>query len=119
MTLVLLFILLGLFTGALSGLIGIGGGLITVPAFVYVFGFSQHLAQGTTLAMLIPPIGIFAAYAYYQQGQVNFQAALFVALGFVLGSYLSARYALKLPDHLLSKIFGSCLLVVAVKMLLQ
>lgn len=113
------FILLGIFTGIISGLVGIGGGLITVPVLVYLFGFSQHLAQGTTLAMLIPPIGLFATYSYYQQGQVNLKVALLIALGFVIGSYFGAKYALQLPDHLLTKIFGFFLLIIAFKMIFQ
>ncbi|MEM7592613.1 MAG: TSUP family transporter, partial [Cyanobacteria bacterium P01_A01_bin.83] len=67
----LLYIILGLFAGILSGLIGIGGGVMIVPSLVFLFGFSQQEAQGTTLGLLVPPIGILAAWTYYQQGYVN------------------------------------------------
>lgn len=109
----ILYIVIGVFAGIISGLIGIGGGVIIVPCLIYIFGFSQHAAQGTTLAMLIPPIGLLAAWAYYKQGHVNLPVAGLICLGFVLGGYFGAKIAIGFSEVLLRKIFGVCLLVIA------
>jgi len=114
---VLLYLLLGLIAGILSGLIGIGGGIIIVPALVFLFGFSQHQAQGTTLALLVPPIGILAAWTYYRQGDVDLKIAAIVALGFFFGGLLGARLATGLSNVVLEKIFGVSLLLIALKMI--
>lgn len=79
---IVLYILLGLVAGFTSGLIGIGGGVIIVPALVFLFGLSQHKAQGTTLALLIPPIGLLAVWTYFKQGYVDFKIAIFICIGF-------------------------------------
>ncbi len=113
----LLYILLGAFAGALSGLIGIGGGVIIVPSLIFLFGFSQPEAQGTTLGLLVPPIGILAAWTYYQQGYVNLKVAALICLGFVLGGFLGAKLAIKLPSNILEKVFGIVLLSIALKMI--
>lgn len=115
----LLYTVIGLFAGTISGLIGIGGGVIIVPCLIYIFGFSQQAAQGTTLAMLVPPIGILAALAYYKQGHVNLLVAGLLCLGFVLGGYLGAKFAIGLPEVILRKIFGVCLLFIAGYMLIK
>ena len=115
---ILLYILLGLAAGALSGLIGIGGGVIIVPALILLFGLSQHEAQGTTLALLIPPIGILAVWTYYKQGNVNLEIAGFMCVGFFVGSLLGARLATNLSNVALQKVFGVALLLIALKMLL-
>src|SRR3990170_2654945 len=103
----LLYILLGLIAGALSGLIGIGGGIIIVPALIFMFGFTQHQAQGTTLAMMVPPIGILAAWAYYTQGYVDIKAAALLCAGFVIGGYLGGKAAVSLSTPVLTKAFGA------------
>ena len=113
-----LFILLGLVAGMLSGLIGIGGGVIIVPALLFAFGFTQHEAQGTTLALMVPPIGLPAAWAYYKHGDINFEAALLVCVGFFLGGFLGAKLAVRIPNEILERAFGLAMLGVAVKMLL-
>lgn len=113
----LLCVLIGLGAGILSGLIGIGGGVIVVPALVYIFKMPQHYAQGTTLAMLVPPIGILAAYTYYRQGYVNLKFAAFIALGFFLGGLLGAKLAVHLPNEVLKRIFGFAMLLIALKMI--
>jgi uncharacterized membrane protein YfcA len=113
-----LFVLLGLVAGGVSGLVGIGGGIIIVPALVMLFGFSQKLAQGTTLALLVPPIGILAAYAYYQNGLVDVRAAALIVVGFVAGSFLGARYVAHLSNATVTRIFAVFLIVVAVRMLI-
>ncbi len=112
------YILLGIAAGVLSGLIGIGGGVIIVPALVFLFGFSQHQAQGTTLALLVPPIGILAAWTYYKQGYVDIRIAALVAFGFLLGSVFGARIATGLSNAILEKVFGVALLLIAIKMIL-
>lgn len=111
------YILLGLAAGVLSGLVGIGGGILIIPALVYLFGFTQQQAQGTTLALMVPPIGILAAWAYYQQGQVDLKVAGLICAGFVVGGWLGAKLAVSIPNHLLQKIFGAFLLLVSLKML--
>ncbi len=111
------YILLGLLAGALSGVIGIGGGVIIVPALVFLFGMSQHNAQGTTLALLIPPIGILAAWTYYKVGYVDLKVAALVAIGFFAGSFLGARIAIHLSETMLERIFGFALLLIALKMI--
>jgi uncharacterized membrane protein YfcA len=114
---ILLYVLLGVAAGIFSGLIGIGGGIIIIPALVFFFGLSQHQAQGTTLALLVPPIGLLAAWSYYTQGYVNIKIAAFVCLGFFAGGYLGARVAAGLSDLLLQKVFGTALLLIALKLL--
>jgi len=118
MTDTLLLLLLGLVAGILSGLIGIGGGIIIVPALVFIFGLTQHQAQGTTLALMVPPIGILAAWTYYQKGFVDLRIAALVCAGFVVGGLLGAKLATNLSNVILEKIFGVALLLVALKMIL-
>ena len=112
-----LLLALGLFSGAMSGLIGIGGGVLLTPALVYLLNYSQQQAQGTTLALLLPPISIFAAWVYYQKGYVDVRAAVLICLGFVFGSLLGARLAVELPSGMLSKIFGVAMLGIAIRMI--
>jgi len=114
-----IFIVLGLAAGLLSGLVGVGGGIIVVPALVFIMGFTQHQAQGTTLAMMVPPIGLLAAWAYWSQGHVDLRAALLLCAGFFLGGYLGGKAAVSLSTPALTKAFGAVLLVVSVKMLLS
>ena len=116
MTNIILYLILGLLAGGFSGLIGIGGGIIIVPALVFFFGLSQHQAQGTTLAMLVPPIGILAAWTYYKDGYVDLKIALFIAMGFIVGSLAGAKLATNLPVAALEKIFGVVLILVGIKM---
>jgi uncharacterized membrane protein YfcA len=116
MTDIVKLLLLGLVAGGLSGLIGIGGGIVIVPALIFLFGFTQQQAQGTTLALLVPPIGILAAWTYYRQGFVNVQAAALIAAGFVIGSLLGARWATGLTNEALGRLFGVVLIAIGVKM---
>ena len=114
----LAYVLLGLAAGALSGLIGIGGGIIIVPALVFFFGFTQLKAQGTTIALMVPPIGLLAAWTYYQKGYVDIKVAALVCLGFVVGGLVGANVATGLSNVVLEKVFGVILLFIALKMLL-
>jgi uncharacterized membrane protein YfcA len=113
---IILYILLGLGAGILSGVVGIGGGVLIVPALVFLFGFSQQQAQGTTLALLVPPIGILAAWTYYQHGFVNVKVAAFIAVGFILGSLFGARFAVGISNTMLEKIFGVMIILIGLKM---
>ncbi|MFZ1979044.1 MAG: TSUP family transporter [Bacteroidota bacterium] len=114
---IVLYILLGLLAGIFSGLIGIGGGIIIVPSLVILFGLTQHQAQGTTLAMMIPPIGILAAWTYYKQGNVDIKIAALIAAGFFFGSLLGAKISIGLSDAVLQKVFGTALLLISLKMI--
>jgi len=114
-SIVLILIAIGLIAGTLSGLLGIGGAIVIVPALVYFLGFNQHLAQGTSLAVI--PVTIFAAYNYFKAGQVNVKFALILAACFLIGSLVGSKFALNVPANILKKIFGVLLLFVAAKML--
>jgi uncharacterized membrane protein YfcA len=111
------FIILGLGAGTLSGLIGIGGGVLIVPALVFLFKFTQHRAEGTTLALLIPPIGILAVLPYFKQGNVDVRAAAFICVGFLFGGLLGGHLANGLSNAALQKVFGAALVLIGVKML--
>lgn len=113
----LIVIVIGLITGALSGMLGIGGAVIMIPALVFLLGYSQQSAQGTSLAVMLPPIGIFAAYNYYRAGHVDIKIALILAAAFIAGSYFGSKFALNLPQALLKKLFAVLLLLVAARML--
>lgn len=102
----LFFVLIGLGAGVLSGLFGIGGGVLIVPALVYGMGFSQKTATGTSLAVLLPPIGIAAVMQYYRGGHVDFRAGLLIAASMLLGGWLGARFALQLEPKILKSLFG-------------
>jgi uncharacterized membrane protein YfcA len=112
-----LYLLLGLVAGTLSGLIGIGGGTIIVPALVFLFGMPQHQAQGTTLALLVPPIGILAAWTYYKGGYVDLPIAALICTGFLFGGLLGAKFATSLSNIVLERIFGIALLLISLKMI--
>ena len=116
-TLVIL-VIIGLFTGMLAGMLGIGGGLIVIPALMLFMGFSQHAAQGTSLAMMLPPIGIVAAWNYYKAGHVDIKIALILAVAFIAGSLFGSKLAVGMSENLLKKIFSVFLILVALKMLL-
>ena len=113
-----LYLLLGLIAGILSGLIGIGGAIIIIPSLVLFFGLSQHMAQGTTLALMVPPIGLLAAWTYYRAGFVDLKIAALICAGFFFGGLIGARFATEISDQLLRKIFGIVLLLASLRMIL-
>jgi uncharacterized membrane protein YfcA len=116
---ILSLILIGILAGVLSGLVGVGGGIIMVPLLVMFFGFNQHQAQGTSLAVLAVPVTAVAVFNYYKEGQINVKYAAIIAVFFVVGSIFGSKFALTLDQKLLKKIFAVVLLVIAGKMLLD
>ncbi len=113
----LLLAIIGMAAGILSGMIGIGGGIIVVPALVFILGFSQQQAQGTSLGLLLLPVGILAVMNYYKQGFIDVKVVGIMGLTFILGGWLGSKLALSLPQEIIKKIFAFVLIVVAVKML--
>ena len=125
----LLFI--GLFAGIASGYVGIGGGIIIIPSLIYFLGLGQHQAQGVSLALMLPPIGVLAFYKYYQSGSFNLEIegqiienklliyALIMAVFFVIGGWLGAKWSLKTPVHVVKLVFGSFMLYASIKMILS
>ncbi|MEO5591093.1 MAG: sulfite exporter TauE/SafE family protein [Chitinophagaceae bacterium] len=114
---ILLLVIIGLAAGILSGMIGIGGGIIIVPALVFVLGFTQQQAQGTSLGLLLLPVGILAVMNYYKQGFIDIKVVGIMSVTFILGGWLGSKIALSLPQETVKKIFAIILIVVAVKML--
>lgn len=114
---IILFIILGLVAGAFSGLVGIGGATIIIPALVLLSGLSQHAAQGTTLATMVPPIGLLAAWTYYKAGYVDLKIAGLICIGFFIGGLFGAELATQISGQILRKIFGVFLLIVSLRMI--
>ncbi len=115
-TTLIILILIGLAAGAFSGLVGLGGGIIMIPAMVLFLGMSQYMAQGTSLAVMLPPIGILAAYNYWKAGELNLKFALIIAVTFVIGSYFGSKFALNIPQDSMRKIFAIFLLIMAINL---
>lgn len=111
------FLVAGFLTGIIGGLFGVGGGEIFIPLLIYIFGFSQHQAQGTSLAVLLPPIGLLAALRYYHSGYVDFRVAGLLAVGFFLGASIGALGATHIHGDWLRKFFGVFLLIVSLHMI--
>lgn len=112
-------ILIGIIAGIAGGLFGIGGGVVIIPALVLAFGFSQHMAQGVSVAAMLPPIGALAAYKYWKEGNVNWLVAMSVAAGFLIGGYFGASFANLIHPKWMKKIFGVFLIVVALQMIFK
>ena len=113
----LLYLVIGLVSGALTAVIGTGAGLVIIPALIFLAHFGTKTAIGTSLVLLLPPVGIFAAYTYWRHGSVNIKAGLLIILGFLIGSYILSRYAANLPSQVLTRIFGAAAIGIGVKML--
>ncbi|BCW97689.1 MAG: UPF0721 transmembrane protein [Armatimonadota bacterium] len=111
-----LYAIVGLAAGVLSGFFGIGGGVIIVPALVFIFGLSQHQAQGTSLAVFALPVGLIGAYTYWKEGSVVVPGALVLAAGIFIGSYFGASRAVVLPEDALRRAFAIVLIIVALRM---
>ena len=109
----------GIGAGILAGMIGIGGGLVIVPALVYFFKMNQHTAQGTSLAVLLPPSGLFAFLEYYKAGHVDVGLAVVIVIGVLAGGYFGGSWAQQLSGPALRKLFAVMMMIIAVKMFLQ
>jgi uncharacterized protein len=119
MTTIVSLLIIGLLAGMLSGLVGVGGGIIMVPMLVLLLGFSQHQAQGTSLAVLVVPVTAIAVFNYYKEGYINWKYAAVIAVFFVVGTYFGSKLALSLDQKMLKKIFSIVLIIIAGKMLLE
>jgi uncharacterized membrane protein YfcA len=114
---ILIIIVVGVAAGILSGLVGVGGGIIIVPALVYFIGFSQKTAQGTSLALIMLPVGIFGVMQYYKQGHVDYKIVAILAIGFLAGSFFGSKLALSISQETLKKVFAILMIIIAIKML--
>jgi len=112
---ILLLLSIGLAAGIIGGGLGVGGGIIVIPALVFFLGFSQHTAQGTNVFMMLPPIGILAVYNYYQKGLVDVKAALILMIAFIIGAYFGSKVAIFLPEKIVKKIFAIMLFLTSLK----
>lgn len=116
-TTIIILLIIGLVAGMLSGMVGVGGGIIIVPALVYFLAFSQKSAQGTSLGILLLPVGILAVTEYYKQGHIDVKVVLMVSAGFLIGGFFGSKLAVVLPEQTLKKIFALMLILTAIKML--
>ena len=115
---IVLLLLIGLAAGFLGGLVGIGGGVLIVPALVLLLGLSQHMAQGISLAMILFPVGILGVINYYKNGFVDLRFAGLLAIGFFAGSYLGSKFSLSLPQDTVRKIFAIVMILLSIKLLM-
>ena len=113
----LILILIGIAAGMLGGMVGVGGGIIIVPALVFFLGFSQKMAQGTSLGILLLPVGILGVWQFYKQGYVDMRVVLIISFGFFVGSYFGSKIALSLSQETVKKVFAILMIIVAVKLL--
>ena len=111
------YLAIGVGAGVMGGLFGIGGATIVVPCLIFLAGYSQHQAQGTMLAAMVPPVALLAAWKYYHAGYVNLSAAVLLAIGFFCGGYFGAQFAALLSGALLRRLFGLLLLALALRMI--
>lgn len=114
---ILILLLIGVAAGMLGGMVGVGGGIIIVPSLVYFLGMSQLNAQGTSLALILLPVGILGVIQYHKQGYVDYKVVLMLALGFVLGSFFGSKISLSLPQETVKKFFAILMILIAIKML--
>ncbi len=116
-TTIIILIIIGLCAGILSGLVGVGGGIIMVPMFVIFLGITQHNAQGMSLAVMLPPVTFLAVYNYHKAGEVDWKLALIASAVFIIGGFIGSKLALKIDQAILKKVFGFFMLIVAIKMM--
>lgn len=116
-TTVLTLVLIGVAAGMLSGFVGVGGGIIIVPALMWALGYTQHMATGTSLAVLLLPVGIFAVINYHRAGNLNWPAALIISGTFVVGAYFGSKLSLSLPPDVVKKVFGGVMILAALKLI--
>ncbi|MFO7863007.1 MAG: sulfite exporter TauE/SafE family protein [Salinivirgaceae bacterium] len=116
---IFILILIGMLAGFVGGMMGVGGGVVVIPALVFILGFTQREAQGTAQLFMLPPIGILAVWNYYKEGYVNVKYGLILAAAFVIGGYVGSLISVELPDKLLRKLFGIMLLYAAYRMIFK
>ena len=114
---VLILIVIGLIAGILSGLVGVGGGILMVPMFVIFLGITQHNAQGMSLAVMLPPVTFLAVYNYHKAGEIDWRMALIVSAVFIIGGFFGSKIALKIDQLTLKRIFGVMMLIAAIKLM--
>jgi len=114
---ILILIIIGITAGVIAGGLGVGGGIIIVPALVFIFGLTQHHAQGTSLGVLLFPVGILAVINYHKKGYVNYKFVLILVIAFILGSYFGSLLSIHMPARALKKIFGILMLIAGLKMI--
>lgn len=114
---VVLLVIVGLAAGVLSGMVGVGGGIIIVPALVIFLGFSQHEAQGTSLGLLLLPVGILAVINYYNKGYIDIRVVAIMSVAFILGGWFGSKLSLSLPQDTVKKIFAVVLFYTAFRMM--
>jgi uncharacterized membrane protein YfcA len=116
---VLILLAIGLSAGIFGGMVGLGGGVIMIPAMIYFLGVSQQTAQGTSLAVMLPPVGLMAVMNYYKAGQMNFKYAAIIAIAFFVGGYFGSKIALDISPEKMKKVFAIALMLIAVNMLIK
>ena len=113
----IILIVIGILAGILSGVVGVGGGLIMIPLLIILLGLSQHEAQGTSLAVMLPPIGILAVINYHKAGFVKWEYAMIIAITFIIGGYFGSKYAVTLRPEIVKRVFGIVMLIGALKII--
>lgn len=116
---ILILTAIGIMAGILSGFVGIGGGVVIVPALMYTLSMSQYEAQGTSLFILLLPVGILAVMNYYKSGNINWQFGIIVAAAFVIGGYIGSKLALRISPSIVKIVFGILMTYVSIKMILS
>lgn len=114
----ILLIITGIVAGIIAGFFGVGGGIIIIPSLLYIFGMTQHQAQGTSLGVLLFPVGVLAVFNYYKEGHINFKYVFILVIFFIIGSYFGSLASVNLPGNMLKKAFGVLMLIVGIKLLL-
>ncbi|MCF8258748.1 MAG: sulfite exporter TauE/SafE family protein [Flavobacteriales bacterium] len=114
---ILILLIIGIAAGMLSGFVGVGGGIVIVPALVFFLGFTQHQAQGTSLAMMIPPIGLLAVWNYYKAGQVNMAAAAVLCLTFFVGAFFGSKLSIAMDPAKVKRIFAVVMMAASLKLM--
>ena len=116
---ILILVTIGILAGILSGFVGVGGGIIIVPALIYVLGMSQLEAQGTSLFVLLLPVGVLAVHNYYKSDQINWKFGLVISLAFVIGGFIGSKLALRISPSLVRVIFGAIMAIISVKLIVS
>ncbi len=114
---IIILIIIGLIAGVLSGMVGVGGGILMVPMFVIFLGLTQHNAQGMSLAVMLPPVTFLAVYNYHKAGEIDWKMAMIASAVFIVGGFIGSKFALKIDQAILKKVFGAMMFIVAIKLM--